>query len=63
MGENNQYHVHHSQLLANPQLQYLQLPDGQGCGYKVLNSKEICDSLIDNELYRISKGLIETNGE
>ena len=39
MGENNQYHVHHSQLLANPQLQYLQLPDGQGCGYKVLNSK------------------------
>ena len=61
MGDNNQYHVHHSQLLTNPKLQYLQLPDVQGCGYKVLNSKEIYASLIENELYKISKGLKETN--
>ena len=57
MGEDNQYHVNHSQLLVSPKMEYLELQDGQGCGYKVLNSNEIDASLRENELYQISKGV------
>ena len=57
MGENIQYHVNHSQLLTSPKLEYLELPDGQGCGYKVLNLNEIDASLRENDLYQVSKGV------
>ena len=57
MGEDNQNHVNHSQLLVSPKMEYLELQDGQGCGYKVLNSNEIDASLRENELYQISKGV------
>jgi hypothetical protein len=49
--DETEYHVHPSQLLLNPTIEYARLDHG-GLGYKVLNSPEVDDSVKSNQLYK-----------
>ena len=55
-----EYHVHPSQLLTTPIIEYVQLDHG-GLGYKVLNHLAIDDSVKDNLLYRCLQDSLPDN--
>ena len=50
-----EYHVHPSQLIMTPTIEYVQLEHG-GLGYKVLNYLQIDDSVKNNQLYLCLQG-------
>ncbi|KAL5257548.1 hypothetical protein ACHWQZ_G012468 [Mnemiopsis leidyi] len=51
ISDDQEYHVHPSQLLSTPIVEYVQLNHG-GLGYKVLNYLEIDKSVKENQLYK-----------
>ena len=50
MSENLEYHVHPSQLLCTPIVEYVQFDNG-GLGYKILNYQDVMESIKNNQLF------------
>ena len=55
--DDTEYHIHQSQLISTPTVEYVQL-DNDGLGYKVLNYLDVDESVKNNQLYRCLQGNI-----
>ena len=52
LNDTTEYHVHPSQLLIKPIIEYVKLEPNNTIGYKILNAKEVDNSINQNVLFR-----------